>query len=374
MVGTPFAPSTVQNAFQEVFTMQGRSRRISRALLGAALVLMLAASADAAERPDAWVTTKVKMALLTSEGVLARDVHVDTVDGRVTLHGSVATQAEKSKAEQVASQVEGASTVRNLLQVVAPQQAAAVNATDDQVEQRVKEALAANHALVDSSIKVQSVNAGVVLLAGKAATLSDAYHAVDVTASVPGVRRVASEIESPDAMGDAELWYDGAYDAAKYESSSAADTWITTAAKLRLIANSETPGFDINVDTDGGVVTLFGVVDSAQAKRAAEAEVRKVGGVKNVVNDLQVVASARQDRVQQKDAQISQAIESRIGALRSLEDADIDVAVRNGVARLSGTVRSRTDQVAALTLARSTDGVVRVIDDMRLAPPDVSAR
>jgi osmotically-inducible protein OsmY len=116
------------------------------------------------------------------------------------------------------------------------------------------------------------------------------------------------------------------------------------------------------------------VVDSAQAKRAAEAEVRKVGGVKNVVNDLQVVASARQDRVQQKDAQISQAIESRIGALRSLEDADIDVAVRNGVARLSGTVRSRTDQVAALTLARSTDGVVRVIDDMRLAPPDVSAR
>jgi osmotically-inducible protein OsmY len=335
---------------------------------------MLAASADAAERPDAWVTTKVKMALLTSEGVLARDVHVDTVDGRVTLHGSVATQAEKSKAEQVASQVEGASTVRNLLQVVAPQQAAAVNATDDQVEQRVKEALAANHALVDSSIKVQSVNAGVVLLAGKAATLSDAYHAVDVTASVPGVRRVASEIESPDAMGDAELWYDGAYDAAKYESSSAADTWITTAAKLRLIANSETPGFDINVDTDGGVVTLFGVVDSAQAKRAAEAEVRKVGGVKNVVNDLQVVASARQDRVQQKDAQISQAIESRIGALRSLEDADIDVAVRNGVARLSGTVRSRTDQVAALTLARSTDGVVRVIDDMRLAPPDVSAR
>jgi osmotically-inducible protein OsmY len=218
------------------------------------------------------------------------------------------------------------------------------------------------------------VNAGVVLLAGKAATLSDAYHAVDVTASVPGVRRVASEIESPDAMGDAELWYDGAYDAAKYESSSAADTWITTAAKLRLIANSETPGFDINVDTDGGVVTLFGVVDSAQAKRAAEAEVRKVRGVKNVVNDLQVVASARQDRVQQKDAQISQAIESRIGALRSLEDADIDVAVRNGVARLSGTVRSRTDQVAALTLARSTDGVVRVIDDMRLAPPDVSAR
>jgi hyperosmotically inducible protein len=354
--------------------MQGRSRRIARALFGAALALALAGPANAADRPDAWVTTKVKMALLTSEGLLARDVNVDTVDGRVTLHGTVATQAEKSKAEQVASKVEGAKQVRNLLQVVPAKQEAAASATDDQVKERVTAKLEANNALKDSSISVQSVNSGVVLLGGKAATLSDAYHAVDVTASVPGVRRVASEIQSPDAMGDQELWYEGAYDKAKYEASTAADTWITTAAKLRLIANSDTPGFDINVDTNDGVVTLFGVVDSAQAKRAAEAEVRKVGGVKNVENDLQVVASAKQDQVQQKDDQIGKAIESRIGANPALQDADIDVAVSNGVARLSGTVKSRTDQVAALTAARSTAGVVRVIDDMRLSPPAVSAR
>ena len=354
--------------------MQGRSRNIARTLFVATLALALAGSANAAERPDAWVTTKVKMALLTSEGLLARDVHVDTVDGRVTLHGTVATQAEKTTAEQVASKIEGAKQVRNLLQVVAPKQEPAVNATDDQVKERVTAKLKANPALKDSSISVQSVNSGVVLLSGKASTLSDAYHAVDVTASVPGVRRVASEIQSPDAMGDAELWYEGAYDKAKYESSAAADIWITTASKVRLIGNSETPGFDINVDTNDGVVTLFGVVDSAQAKRAAEAEVRKVGGVKNVENDLQVVAAAKQEQVAQKDDQIDKAIESRIGGIASLDDAKIDVAVSNGVARLSGTVASRTDQVAALTAARSTAGVVRVIDDMRLSPPAVSAR
>ena len=44
---------------------------------------------------------------------------------------------------------------------------------------------------------MQSVNKGVVLLAGKATTLTDAYRAVDVTAAVPGVRRVASELQSP---------------------------------------------------------------------------------------------------------------------------------------------------------------------------------
>jgi osmotically-inducible protein OsmY len=356
--------------------MQARTRRTAIALFGAALALVLAGAAQAVDRPDAWVTTKVKMALLTSEGVglSARNINVDTVDGRVTLHGTVATQAEKAKAEQVASQVEGATKVRNLLQVVSAKQEAAVNATDDQIAERVKTKLKSDKTLSDSSITVQSVNQGVVLLAGKAATLSDAARAMDETASVPGVRRVSSEIKSPDEMGDAELWYEGAYDKAKYEASAASDTWITTASKMRLIANSETPGFDINVDTDGGVVTLFGMVESAKAKQAAETEVRKVGGVNKVVNDLQVVPAGTQNQVAKNDKQVGDAIESRINALQTLEDSDVKVQVSNGVARLSGTVKSRSDQVAALTAARSTAGVVRVIDDMRLAPPAVSAR
>ena len=234
--------------------------------------------------------------------------------------------------------------------------------------------LKANRALSDSSITVQSVNAGVILLAGKATTLTDAYRAVDVTASVPGVRRVASEIQSPDTLGDAELWRDGSYDAAAYEKSTARDTWITTAAKVRLIASSETPGFDINVDTNNGIVTLFGMVESQEMKRSAEAEVRKVGGVTNVVNDLQVVAAAKQERVEHKDDQISQAIQTRYDAMGGLEDSKIDVAVSNGVARLTGTVKSRSDQVAALTVARATEGVVRVIDGLKMDSPAVSAR
>jgi osmotically-inducible protein OsmY len=354
--------------------MQRRSRRIARAVFGAALALTLAGAASAAERPDAWVTTKVKMSLLTSEGFSARNVHVDTVDGRVTLHGSVPTEAEKSRAEEVASLVDGATDVRNLLQVVTPKQEAKTDATDAQIEKNLQASLKADLALADSSISVKSVNKGVVLLSGKANTLSDAYRAVEVAARVPGVRRVASEIQSPDTLGDAELWRDGAYDAAAYEKSTARDRWITTAAKVRLIANSETPGFDINVDTSNGIVTLFGVVASSQAKQVAETTVRKVDGVKNVVNDLQIVAEAKQDLVEHKDDLIAKAIQTRYDTIRGLDDSNIDIAVSNGVTRLTGTVMSRSDQVAALTVARSTAGVVRVIDELRLDPPAVSAR
>ena len=58
--------------------------------------------------------------------------------------------------------------------------------------------------------------------------------------------------------------------------------------------DSRTPALDINVETHAGVVTLFGIVPSQDAKSAAEADARKVSGVKRVVNELQVVVSAKQ--------------------------------------------------------------------------------
>lgn len=327
----------------------------------------------ASDVPDAWVTTKVKMSLLTSEGVSGTDVDVDTIDGRVTLHGTVASDAEKAKAEQLTHSIVGVREVNNLLQVVGQRSQSKAQSSDVQLEDRVNAALKSDLALANSRIVVQSVNSGVVLLSGRATTLSDAHRAVRVASRVEGIRRVASEIESPDEMGDAELWREGTYSARADAESTASDMWITSAAKVRLLAASETPGFDINVDTDKGVVTLFGAVDSAATKKQAEAEVRKVDGVINVVNDLQLVSPRAKSVVKQSDQQIVDSIEKRIDARAGLSDSDIRVEVAGGVARLQGSVRSRGDQMAALTIARSTDGVKRVIDELRLALPASSA-
>ena len=68
-------------------------------------------------KADAWITTKVKSALLTTEGVSATEVHVDTIDGLVTLYGSVPSASEKARAGEVARRVPGMRDVRNLLQV-----------------------------------------------------------------------------------------------------------------------------------------------------------------------------------------------------------------------------------------------------------------
>ncbi|MGH7858469.1 MAG: BON domain-containing protein, partial [Candidatus Binatia bacterium] len=118
--------------------------------------------------PDSWLTTKAKIAVLTSIGTAGSDINVDTVDGLVTLHGTVASEQDKEKAEDVAGDFDGVKEVRNLLQVVPPKDADQVAARDDEVKKRVTSTLAAEKSIRGSDITVQSVNKGAVLLAGRA--------------------------------------------------------------------------------------------------------------------------------------------------------------------------------------------------------------
>jgi hyperosmotically inducible protein len=355
-----------------------RSASRTLALVAASGVLGLASLAHEAKAgsamPDAWITTKVKLALITTEDVSATKVNVDTVDGKVTLHGTVGTVAEKAKAEQVARGVEGTSDVRNLLQIVKPSAQPEMKITDSDLKDRVTAALAKDGALKNSDIAVASVNKGLVLLSGTAQTLSDTLRAVEIASRVDGVRRVASEIKSPDVVGDAEIWREGKYDAAAAASSTAQDMWTTSAVKVRLVANSHTPGFDINVDTDDGVVTLFGVVDSQAAKDEAGAETHKVDGVKSVVNELQIVAPGKQEAVAENDGAIDDAVSKRLAANQRLKGSSIKIEVKNGIVHLTGSVDNQSDRITALTVARSTSGVRGLVDDLKIVRPTVSSK
>jgi hyperosmotically inducible protein len=328
--------------------------------------LTLCSTAFAA-MPDAWITSKAKLALMTADGVSSTDVNVDTVDGHVTLHGAVGSAPEKTTAEQVVRKVEGVKDVRNMLQVVAPAQQAKVEAADEQIKDNVQQALKADKSLSDSSISVSSVNKGVVVLIGKAASLTDHLNAVADARAVPGVKQVASEIQSPDKLSDAEVWRETKGRAADAPDGSVtgamSDMWITTAAKVRLIANDQTPATAINIDTHNGAVTLFGIVPTAAAKSAAEAEVKTIEGVKSVRNELQVVPPSAKDTVEASDEQIRENIAKKLDK-STIDDSDIQVEVKGGVVRLTGQVGRQTDRLRALTMARATDGVRSVMDEI----------
>jgi hypothetical protein len=66
------------------------------------------------------------------------------------------------------------------------------------------------------------------------------------------------------------------------------DSNTTAAVKTRLAQDKVSSLTRIDVDTNGGVVALNGTVESAEQRARAEQIVRDVGGVKRVINNLQV--------------------------------------------------------------------------------------
>jgi hyperosmotically inducible protein len=400
--------------------MQGkRLHGWNLAVLSLATVALLAFSASpAAAKPDAWITTKAKIALLADDNVHGTAINVDTIDGRVTLHGNVATAAEKTAAEKVVRGIEGVKDVNNMLKV-APRQDAKSDRSDDELRRAVDDALAKDRALTGANVHVSAVKDGIVTLDGNVPTMSAHARALQTAFHVPGVAGVRSDIDAPDVLTDAEIFgntatargpngnertgvntdggnikgdqrAEGTPPAAKESQPSAKsdtrtgavassdrepdnsatgtvqDMWITTATKLRLIGNDQTPALDINVDTMNGEVTLFGMVPTEAARTAAENEAKAVDGVVRVKNELEVVPSKKQEQVEAADSELKTAIEKNCDAETELDDDDIDVAVSNGVARLTGTVDSGADRMAALTCARAVPGVRSAIDDLHI--------
>lgn len=66
------------------------------------------------------------------------------------------------------------------------------------------------------------------------------------------------------------------------------DAAITASIKSTLVADKVANLTRIDVDTNNGVVSLNGVVNSAQQKSRAEELARRVDGVRGVNNNLQI--------------------------------------------------------------------------------------
>lgn len=349
--------------------------------------LSLPAFAADSSSPDSLITTKAKLGLWTTAGVKSTTVHVDTTDGVVTLYGKVPSDSQKQLAEKTAAQVNGVKSVKNLLQVVPEAAEKTVARNDKEVKDAAEKMLKNDAALKDSKLEVKSVDKGVVLLSGEAATMSDHLRAVSSLYRVPGVQRVATEAKAPDRFENAdermtrrdraaaggtakagEGRVEGKAERAEAKTddakNSANDMRITSAVKLKLWTTPQVPSTDINVDTDGAEVTLFGMVPTQAIKNTAGDAAARVSGVKRVENQLEVVPTSEKKFVEQKDQDITKSLDT---AFKDREGyRDVKYAVRNGTVRLTGRVDSGIEELNAVRLARQVAGVRTVENDLTL--------
>jgi hyperosmotically inducible protein len=143
------------------------------------------------------------------------------------------------------------------------------------------------------------------------------------------------------------------------------DSWITSKVKIALFADSRVEGREVHVNTKGGVVTLRGKVDSAEAKTAAGEITKGSEHVKGVRNELQVVADSNRSEVNASDKDIAKNVQTRFSHDSRLKTVNVDV--NNGVVSLSGEVKSIDASAKASEVARSVAGVRSVKNDLTYA-------
>jgi hyperosmotically inducible protein len=167
------------------------------------------------------------------------------------------------------------------------------------------------------------------------------------------------------------------------------DTGITTAVNARLAADDEVSTYDIEVDTSDGVVTLTGEVQDPRARERVLELARNTDGVRDVVDRITVAGGAtpktgsdanlpategQRGSVDPPGPQgdptanvvLTSKVKTRLLADRTIPGLKIDVDTRDGVVTLTGTVASETEKTKALRIARETEGVQKVVDELKI--------
>jgi hyperosmotically inducible periplasmic protein len=128
------------------------------------------------------------------------------------------------------------------------------------------------------------VKNGEVTLTGKVNSELDKELAEELVLSLDGVASVDNQLSVISKMQAKH------HDTSEHVESDLTDAKITTVITTRYLFNSEVAGTNIDVDTDNGVVTLTGTVNSDAEKQLAVNIAKNANSVRKVIDNLMIVA------------------------------------------------------------------------------------
>jgi osmotically-inducible protein OsmY len=224
---------------------------------------------------------------------------------------------------------------------------------DDAVEASFKRSYVYRTYLKDDAVKAKAVD-GVVTLTGTVADESHKTLAEDTAASLKGVDRVDSLLETK-----AEVAADNA------------DGWIVRKVKLALLFHRNVNAVGTTVEATDGVVTLKGEAASVAQKELTSAYANDIEGVKEVKNEMTVVA-APAPAVQSAgekldDASITAQVKMALLTHRSTSSVKTKVETRDGKVTLTGIAKIAAEKALAGKLVADIQGVTDVNNEMTIA-------
>lgn len=151
------------------------------------------------------------------------------------------------------------------------------------------------------------------------------------------------------------------------------DAWIHGSAQTSLMLNTNLNAFRISSSVEDGVVTLEGEVETSTDKALAEELVEGIEGVSRVDNNLEVRNEDSDDDDDNggvgatlNDGRIFTVLKSRLLMSGDVSGRDIEVEVDNTVVTLTGDVNTSSERDLAIEMARNTNGVSDVRDNLRV--------
>ncbi len=150
-----------------------------------------------AEHSDAWITMKVKTALLFHRNVSATGTSVYTKDGIVTLQGEASSIAQKELTTEYASDIDNVKSVKNDM-TIATAPAIASETTGDKIDDasitaQVKSALLSHHSTSVLHTGVSTTD-GVVTLTGEAKNSAEKSLVTKLATDINGVTSVINHM------------------------------------------------------------------------------------------------------------------------------------------------------------------------------------
>ncbi|MBU1044431.1 MAG: BON domain-containing protein [Candidatus Omnitrophica bacterium] len=208
------------------------------------------------------------------------DIKIQSMDGSVTLIGTVAEQSHILLAGETVASLPGVKKVDNKLVSKDKLQA---ESSDGWISMQIKSSLLFNRNV--SGINTQVfVKDGIVTLKGEAQNQAQKDLAGAYSRDVTGVKDVKNEITiakmptEPKQMKEAKQTM-----AEKIDDAS-----ITAQVKVAFLSHHSTSAFKTKVETNNGVVTLSGNAVNSAAKDMAGKVANDVNGVTQVINNMTV--------------------------------------------------------------------------------------
>lgn len=235
------------------------------------------------------------------------------------------------------------------------------SSADGATTAKVKAAFGLSKRISAHDIGVSTTD-GVVTLTGKAPSEDVKSLAAEIARDTEGVKEVVNQIEvDPSAQPTSE-------------SVRVEDLEIRSAILESFARSPELGGKNIEVKVENRVVTLSGSVDTPAQKNGAEQTARAVDGVAGVTNNVTVTNPQAATEPPATNAapadpgiDLAKRVKFELYETGAFDTLTMNVKAEDGTITLSGTVRTRAEQLLAERVAQSVPGVKKVINELKVA-------